>query len=118
MHVLSNRDDSKGQSNLPVILSSCNKIPLSNTFTLITSGFCITLLPTILIGLYFSIIQIFEYKNAYFCNLWIIQFFFFLSTGFHGIYVLIGTFILIISLIRIYYFHFSLIHRTNSELSI
>ena len=60
------------------------EIPLLNTFTLITSGFYIALshlyflnnffsksikalFSTILIGLYFSIIQIFEYKNAYFC---------------------------------------------------
>ncbi|KAF3429001.1 hypothetical protein E2986_12715 [Frieseomelitta varia] len=46
------------------------EIPLLNTFTLITSGFYITikaLLSTIVIGLYFSIIQIFEYKNAYSC---------------------------------------------------
>ncbi|KAF3430029.1 hypothetical protein E2986_12849 [Frieseomelitta varia] len=52
------------------------EIPLLNTFTLITSGFYITLShlyflnnffsSTILIDLYFSIIQIFEYKNAYF----------------------------------------------------
>ena len=45
-------------------------------------------------------------------------FFFFLSTGFHGIRVLVGTLILIISLIRIYYFHFPLIHHINYEFDV
>lgn len=112
------------------------EIPLLNTFTLIISGFFITLrhlyflnnnflkrikilIFTIILGLYFSIIQIIEYKNAYFCiNDRIYGSIFFLSTGFHGIHVLIGTLILIISFIRLYKNHFSLIHHINFELSI
>lgn len=112
------------------------EIPLLNTFTLITSGFYITLSHlyflnnlfwkrlkslffTILIGLYFSFVQIFEYKNSYFCiNDRIYGSIFFLSTGFHGIHVLVGTLILIVSLFRIYFCHFSLIHCINYELSI
>ena len=43
--------------------------------------------------------------------------FFFLSTGFHGIHVLVGTLILIVSLFRIYFYHLSLIHHINYELS-
>ena len=43
---------------------------------------------------------------------------FFLSTGFHGIHVLVGTLILIVSLLRIYFYHFSLIYHINYELSI
>ena len=96
------------------------EIPLLNTFTLITSGFFITLshlyslnnlclkslmalFSTILIGLYLSIIQIFEYENAYFCiNDRIYGSIFFLSTGFHGIHVSVGTLILIVSLVRIF----------------
>nr|YP_009115753.1 cytochrome c oxidase subunit III [Melipona scutellaris]AJC00748.1 cytochrome c oxidase subunit III [Melipona scutellaris] len=112
------------------------EIPLLNTFTLITSGFFITLshlyflnnnflksmkmlMFTIMLGLYFSMIQIIEYKNAYFCiNDSIYGSIFFLSTGFHGIHVLIGTLMLIISFIRLYKNHFSLIHHINFELSI
>ena len=44
--------------------------------------------------------------------------FFFQSTELHGIRVLIGTLILLISFIRIYNSHFSLVHRVNFELSI
>ena len=44
--------------------------------------------------------------------------FLFLSTGFHGIHVLVGALILIVSFFRIYFFHFSLIHHINYELSI
>ncbi|KAF3419749.1 cytochrome c oxidase subunit 3 (mitochondrion) [Frieseomelitta varia] len=112
------------------------EIPLLNTFTLITSGFYITLshlyflnnffyksmkalLSTILMGLYFSMIQMFEYMNSYFCiNDSIYGSIFFLSTGFHGIHVLVGTIMLIVSFIRMYKFHFSLIHHINFELSI
>ena len=60
------------------------EIPFLNTFTLITSGFFITLrhlyflnnnfherfyilIYTIILGLYFSIIQLIEYKNSDFC---------------------------------------------------
>ena len=60
------------------------EIPLLSTFTLITSGFFITLrhlyflnnnfherfyilIYTIILGLYFSIIQLIEYKNSDFC---------------------------------------------------
>lgn len=122
----------------PKIIKTFNylEIPLLNTFTLITSGFFITLrhiyflnnnfnltknilLITILLGLYFSFIQLIEYKNSYFCiNDRIYGSIFFLSTGFHGIHVLIGTIILIISYIRILKLHFSLTHHINYELSI
>lgn len=112
------------------------EIPLLNTFTLITSGFfitlrhlyflnnnfskrCCSLIYTIILGLYFSIIQLIEYQNSYFClNDRIYGSIFFLSTGFHGIHVIIGTLILIVSLIRICNYHFSLTHHINFEFSI
>uniref|UniRef100_UPI003D567CBC cytochrome c oxidase subunit III n=1 Tax=Geniotrigona thoracica TaxID=395500 RepID=UPI003D567CBC len=112
------------------------EIPLLNTFTLITSGFLVTLshlymiknmmnksllmlLFTIIMGFYFSIIQLIEYNNSFFCfNDSIYGSIFFLSTGFHGIHVLIGTLMLLISLIRMKMMHFSIIHSINYELSL
>lgn len=112
------------------------EIPLLNTFTLVTSGFFVTLshlyliknnftrrskilILTITIGVYFSAVQIVEYFNSYFCfNDRVYGSIFFLSTGFHGIHVLVGTLFLAVSLIRMCMNHFSLIHHINYELSI
>lgn len=112
------------------------EIPLLNSITLILSGFTITLrhynllnnklksrisslLITIILGFYFNFIQIFEYHNSFFCiNDRIFGSIFFLSTGFHGSHIIIGTSILSYSLIRIIKIHFSTIHHINFEFSI
>ena len=112
------------------------EIPLLNSIILIISGFTVTLrhynllnnksksriinlIFTIILGFYFNIIQIFEYYNSFFCiNDRIFGSIFYLSTGFHGIHVLIGTLILLYSFIRIYKNHFSSIHHINFEFSI
>jgi cytochrome c oxidase subunit 3 len=112
------------------------EIPLLNSIILIISGFTVTLrhyntlnnkfksriyilIITIFLGFYFNSIQIFEYYNSFFCiNDRIYGSIFFLSTGFHGIHVLIGTLILLYSLIRIINNHFSSIHHINFEFSI
>lgn len=112
------------------------EIPLLNSIILIISGFTVTLrhynllnnkfksrilnlIFTIILGFYFNIIQIFEYYNSFFCiNDRIFGSIFYLSTGFHGIHVLIGTLILLYSSIRIYKNHFSSIHHINFEFSI
>lgn len=112
------------------------EIPLLNSIILIISGFTVTLrhynllnnkfksrilnlIFTIILGFYFNIIQIFEYYNSFFCiNDRIFGSIFYLSTGFHGIHVLIGTLILLYSSIRIYKNHFSSIHYINFEFSI
>jgi cytochrome c oxidase subunit 3 len=112
------------------------EIPLLNSIILVISGFTVTLrhynllnnnlhsrifilLITIILGFYFNVIQIFEYQNSYFCiNDRIFGSIFYLSTGFHGTHVIIGTFILIISIIRILNNHFSSIHHINFEFSI
>ncbi|KAF3426326.1 hypothetical protein E2986_13500, partial [Frieseomelitta varia] len=103
------------------------EIPLLDTFTLITSGFFITLshlyflkdkfskrtkiLLLFVIGLYFSIIQI---KMLIF-NSWINFFFFVNRISWNSC---ISWNISIISLIRLFNLHFSLIHHINFELSI
>lgn len=122
----------------PKIIEVLNytEIPLLNTITLITSGFFVTLrhlnlvmgklenrlktlFYTILMGLYFSMVQILEYFNAGFClNDRVYGSIFFISTGFHGIHVLVGTIFLIVSLARMYRMHFSTIHHINYELSV
>nr|DBA43889.1 TPA_asm: COX3 [Bombus personatus] len=112
------------------------EIPLLNSIILIMSGFTVTLshynllnnkmnsslmnlFMTIMLGIYFNIMQIFEYYNSFFCiNDSIFGSIFFLSTGFHGMHVLMGTLMLIYSLIRMLNNHFSSTHHINFEFSI
>nr|DBA43668.1 TPA_asm: COX3 [Bombus laesus] len=112
------------------------EIPLLNSIILIMSGFTVTLshynmlnnkfylsskmlFMTIILGFYFNFMQIFEYFNSFFCiNDSIYGSIFFLSTGFHGLHVLIGTLMLLYSLIRMLNNHFSSTHHINYELSI
>lgn len=109
-------------------------IPLLNSIILISSGLtitwrhhliknnskkCILLLKiTIFLGIYFSILQYFEYKEAHFSfNDRIFGSIFFIATGFHGIHVIIGTIFLIISHLRLSKNHISIIHHLNFDLS-
>lgn len=108
-------------------------IPLLNTIILLTSGISITwahhrlinnnykqlfygLLITIILGIYFSILQLFEYIEASF-NISDSSYgsTFFLATGFHGLHVLIGTTFLIICFIRNLIIHFSSNHHFGFE---
>lgn len=108
-------------------------IPLLNTIILLRSGFSITwahhclinkkyilvlysLIFTILLGIYFSILQFFEYVQAPFIiNSRIFGSTFFLTTGFHGIHVIIGTLFLCVSLARLAFNHFNKSHFFNFE---
>nr|ALO76673.1 cytochrome c oxidase subunit 3 [Paratenetus tropicalis]AOY39440.1 cytochrome c oxidase subunit 3 [Derodontidae sp. BMNH 899913] len=109
------------------------QIPLLNTLILLTSGLTVTwahhslmennyneakqgLLITVLLGIYFSMLQAFEYKEssfsisdaAYGSS-------FFMATGFHGIHVIIGTTFLLVCLMRHLNNHFSQIHHFGFE---
>nr|YP_010036041.1 cytochrome c oxidase subunit III [Hyalomma asiaticum]QQQ89472.1 cytochrome c oxidase subunit 3 [Hyalomma asiaticum] len=95
------------------------EIPLLNSTILISSGVTITwshhsimngnyfislksLLITIILGITFTIFQIFEYFQSQFSiSDSIFGSTFFMTTGFHGFHVLIGTIFLLISYIRI-----------------
>jgi cytochrome c oxidase subunit 3 len=99
--------------------------PLFNTLLLLTSGTTVTwahhallhsdrssvkkgLILTIVLGALFSCVQAYEYAHAPFAfSGSIFGATFFMSTGFHGFHVLIGTIFLTVCLIRIYAGHFT-----------
>nr|YP_009144408.1 cytochrome c oxidase subunit III [Papilio glaucus]AKJ25889.1 cytochrome c oxidase subunit III [Papilio glaucus] len=109
------------------------QIPLLNTIILITSGVSVTwahhailennfsqatqsLFITITLGIYFSILQAYEYFEAPFTIAdSIYGSTFFMATGFHGLHVIIGTIFLTICLIRHLNSHFSNKHHFGFE---
>jgi len=110
-------------------------IPLLNTIILLTSRFTVTLthlyllnnlkkktiifiILTIILSIYFLLLQILEYNQATFTfSDSIFGSSFYIATGFHGLHVIIGTIFLIINLIRIIKLHFSYIHHIRFELA-
>jgi len=108
-------------------------IPLINTVILISSGITITwshrritsnkfkesqksLILTIILGIYFTFLQLIEYYEAPFTLAdSIYGSTFFIATGFHGIHVIIGTLFLIFCLIRLIKLHFSSFHHFGFE---
>nr|AXS66235.1 cytochrome c oxidase subunit 3 [Cucujoidea sp. 2 KM-2017] len=109
------------------------EIPLLNTLILLTSGLTVTwahhslmennfyqalqsLLLTVILGIYFSILQGYEYMEASFTIADAVYgSSFFMATGFHGLHVLIGSTFLLICLVRHYSNHFSCIHHFGFE---
>lgn len=119
----------------PINIISFNpfQIPLLNTIILITSGITVTwahhaliennytqtsqrLFITIILGIYFTILQVYEYIEAPFTIAdSIYGSTFFLATGFHGLHVIIGTIFLLTCFIRHLNFHFSSNHHFGFE---
>nr|AYW52186.1 cytochrome c oxidase subunit 3 [Lamiinae sp. 1 ACP-2013] len=109
------------------------EIPLLNTLILITSGLTVTwahhslmennfnqsllsLSLTVMLGIYFTMLQAFEYIEAPFTIAdSVYGSTFFMATGFHGFHVIIGTTFLLVCLIRLYLNHFSCIHHFGFE---
>lgn len=110
-------------------------VPLINTLVLIRSGLTVTvrhyfliegksknsnfwLFLTISLGIFFSFLQIMEYKNSFF-SIRDRRFgtSFFMLTGFHGIHVLIGSIYLATTLIRSIYISRSTSNFLSFELS-
>nr|WUR10382.1 cytochrome c oxidase subunit III [Nicrophorus maculifrons] len=109
------------------------QIPLLNTLILISSGLTVTwahhglmennfkettqsLALTVILGIYFSILQAYEYIEAPFSIAdSVYGSSFFMATGFHGIHVIIGTTFLLVCLIRHMNNHFSSIHHFGFE---
>ncbi|WP_319515979.1 cytochrome c oxidase subunit 3 [uncultured Cohaesibacter sp.] len=100
-------------------------LPLFNTLLLLASGTTITwahhallendreglkkgLALTIILGIVFSAVQVYEYVHAPFAfKESIYGATFFMATGFHGFHVFVGTIFLIVCLIRVYKGHFT-----------
>nr|APX40686.1 cytochrome c oxidase subunit 3 [Labidostomis lucida] len=109
------------------------EIPLLNTMILLTSGLTVTwahhslmennynkalqgLALTVILGIYFTALQGFEYIEAPFTIAdSVYGSTFFMATGFHGLHVIIGTTFLGVCLIRLYLNHFSSIHHFGFE---
>nr|QVL28702.1 cytochrome c oxidase subunit III [Eristalinus quinquestriatus] len=109
------------------------QIPLLNTTILLASGITVTwahhslmegnfsqttqgLFFTVLLGIYFSILQAYEYIEAPFTIADAVYgSTFYMATGFHGIHVLIGTTFLLVCLLRHLNNHFSKNHHFGFE---
>nr|UVU30520.1 cytochrome c oxidase subunit 3 [Odontocolon albotibiale] len=121
----------------PYLIKSFNpmNIPLLNTVILLTSGISITwchymiiinnfkesfksLMITIMLGVYFSMLQFMEYKEAPFSiSDSSYGSTFFMITGFHGLHVIIGSMFILITLLRMNKYHFSNNHHFGFEAS-
>ena len=119
----------------PVCIELLNpwEVPLLNTLLLLLSGASctwshsdlirgkrlnalISLFLTIFLGIFFTFLQIVEYITSNFSiNDSIYGSIFFLSTGFHGFHVFIGTTFLIVCLIRLFNYHFTKKHHFGFE---
>nr|QYK19503.1 cytochrome oxidase c subunit 3 [Episcapha opaca] len=109
------------------------EIPLLNTLILLTSGLTVTwahhslmennynqtiqgLMISVILGMYFTVLQAYEYLEAPFSMAdSIYGSSFFMATGFHGLHVIIGTTFLFVCLMRHYFNHFSSIHHFGFE---
>nr|AFA45772.1 cytochrome c oxidase subunit III [Cercopithecus ascanius schmidti] len=109
------------------------EVPLLNTSVLLASGVTITwthhslmnnnrkqmiqaLLTTILLGTYFTLLQISEYFEAPFTiSDGIYGSTFFIATGFHGLHVIIGSTFLLVCLTRQLLYHFTSSHHFGFE---
>ena len=108
-------------------------VPLLNTLVLLSSGVRVTwshhalirgdtyqtnlgLLITVLLGIYFTMLQALEYYEAPFTFAdGVYGSTFFIATGFHGIHVIIGTMFLIVCLVRQIKKEFRPIHHFGFE---
>nr|BBO25388.1 cytochrome oxidase subunit 3 [Linckia laevigata] len=108
-------------------------VPLLNTAVLLSSGVTVTwahhsilsknrneaiqgLFLTILLGVYFTALQAWEYYDSSFTIAdSVYGSTFFVATGFHGLHVLIGTTFLSVCFLRLITFHFSNQHHFGFE---
>nr|QZZ18246.1 cytochrome c oxidase subunit III [Dikraneura zlata] len=110
-------------------------IPMLNTMILLSSGITITwahnslickkfnqmiqgMVMTVILGFYFSLLQLYEYIESPFCIAdSVYGATFFVATGFHGLHVLIGTIFIFTSMLRMLNLHFSEEHHVGFEAS-
>nr|YP_010586555.1 cytochrome c oxidase subunit III [Rhyacophila quadrifida]UZZ44369.1 cytochrome c oxidase subunit III [Rhyacophila quadrifida] len=109
------------------------QIPLLNTCILLSSGISVTwshhslmnnnfsqttqsLMITIILAIYFTLLQYYEYTEAPFSIAdSIYGSTFFMATGFHGLHVIIGSLFLTVCLMRHLKFHFNSSHHFGFE---
>nr|ARH54720.1 cytochrome c oxidase subunit 3 [Trachys troglodytiformis] len=109
------------------------QIPLLNTLILLSSGITVTwahhslmennfnqttqgLALTVILGIYFTMLQAYEYLEAPFTIAdSVYGSTFFMATGFHGLHVIIGTLFLTVCLFRHVNVHFSSAHHFGFE---
>ncbi|YP_089596.1 cytochrome c oxidase subunit III (mitochondrion) [Rhinatrema bivittatum] len=109
------------------------EVPLLNTAVLLASGVTVTwahhslmqnnrkeavqsLILTVMLGLYFTLLQAAEYHEAPFTIAdGIYGSTFFVATGFHGLHVIIGSTFLMVCLMRQTLFHFTSNHHFGFE---
>nr|UBN08900.1 cytochrome c oxidase subunit 3 [Panesthia parva] len=109
------------------------QIPLLNTAILLSSGVTVTwahhgllennynqalqgLFLTIILGIYFTALQAYEYFEASFTIAdSVYGSTFFVATGFHGLHVIIGTTFLLTCFLRHLFYHFSSNHHFGFE---
>lgn len=109
------------------------QIPLLNTAILLASGVTVTwahhgllednynqglqgLFFTVVLGIYFTVLQAYEYVEAPFTIAdSVYGSSFFIATGFHGLHVIIGTTFLLTCLLRHLFLHFSSGHHFGFE---
>nr|AIZ97039.1 cytochrome c oxidase subunit III [Cornufer vitianus] len=124
-----------GESWPPTGITPLNPIgvPLLNTAILLASGVSVTwshhsiiqahrtgsiqaLALTILLGLYFTTLQMFEYyETSFTISDGVYGSTFFVATGFHGLHVIIGSLFLLSCLLRQTLFHFTTNHYFGFE---
>jgi cytochrome c oxidase subunit 3 len=111
-------------------------IPLTNTIFLLSSGATVTwahhairgkakkhtiigLFLTIILATLFTLLQVYEYLNAPFnINDSVFGSCFYMTTGFHGFHVFIGTCCLLVSFIRVVFNHYTATHHFGLEAGI
>nr|ATF28661.1 cytochrome c oxidase subunit III [Typhlocyba sp. EMHAU-15062510] len=120
---------------LGIITFNPINIPMLNTMILLGSGISITwahnelinknyskmnqaMIITVMLGMYFTLMQLYEYIESPFCiSDSVYGSTFFMATGFHGLHVIIGTIFILVSTSRNYKLHFSDNHHVGFEAS-
>ena len=122
----------------PEVISTigASGIPLTNTIFLLSSGATVTwahhairgkakkntivgLFLTIILAILFTFLQVYEYFNAPFnINDSVFGSCFYMTTGFHGFHVFIGTCCLLVSFIRVVFNHYTATHHFGLEAGI